>query len=88
MTKKHFNQAADIVRAILNGEWTDDPPSWADATAYTSVTALDDSADTAYTRAVQTAEAFIVLFSAHNDRFDINRFLVACGLRVENRKAR
>lgn len=32
MTKKHFIDAANIVRYILNGAWTFEPPSWADET--------------------------------------------------------
>lgn len=73
MTKKHFIDAAAIVRNILQGEWTNDSPPWADfATA--------DCLTTNRARAVYTAEAFVVLFTQHNDRFDTQRFLIACGL--------
>ena len=78
MTQKHFiTAAAEIVRNIENGRidgrWTYDPPSWA-----TDEYGEDGCGD--YTHAVQTAEAFIVLFQSFNLRFDQAQFLVACGL--------
>ncbi len=74
MTKRHFIRAAEIVNAICEGHWTSEPPSWADRHAE-DYSALGD-----YGRAVQTAEAFIVLALEFNPRFDTNRFLIACGL--------
>jgi hypothetical protein len=66
------------VRAILDGHWTNEPPAWANS--FYSAPYLTDSSEESYTRAVQTAEAFIVLFTEWNSRFDRDRFLIACGL--------
>ena len=74
MNKKHFIRAAEIVNAIRQDLWTSEPPHWADRHAE------NYSALGAYGRAVQTAEAFIVLATEFNPRFDTNRFLIACGL--------
>jgi hypothetical protein len=71
MTKQHFIRAAEIVKSIRDGHWTDEPPAWAD-----NLVLMSHS----YTRAVQTAEAFLFLFKEYNPRFDEQRFLVACGL--------
>ena len=83
MTKKHFIRAAEIVKAILNGHWSHQPPTWAiqyrgdyDVTSPTQRLFVGRD----YLRAVQTAEAFIVLARQFNPRFDTHRFLVACGL--------
>ena len=83
LTKKHFIDAAAIVKNILDGYWTDDPPSWADSEEYEK-----DYHGSDYMRAVQTAEAFIMLFTQHNPRFDVNRFLIACGLMAKPAKAK
>lgn len=93
MTRKHFEQMAAIVRSILVGEWTHICPSWADNSRYEDMRLIltDDDISTNdenYTRAVQTAEAFIVLASTNNPRFDRDRFLVACGLVVKPTKKR
>ena len=76
MTKKHFERAAEIVKAILEGHWTTELPNWAPSYC------LQGNAHDIYdpTRAVQTAEAFLLLFKEYNPRFDQQRFLVACGL--------
>lgn len=66
--------AAEMVDAIRSGQWTSEPPPWADKHAE-NYSALGD-----YGRAVQTAEAFCILFANANPRFDTNRFLIACGL--------
>lgn len=82
MQKRHFVQAADMVRAILNGEWTHEAPSWAPTTF--DLIEVEDAAQgnlrTSYVRAVWTAEAFILLFTRNNDRFNRDTFLRACGL--------
>lgn len=82
MTKRVFTFAAQQVAAILVGQWTHEPPAWAtgeyDACTYNPGPRTDTSVD--YTRAVQTAEAFILLFKAFNPLFDETRFLQACGL--------
>jgi len=83
MTKKHFIDAAEIVRNILDGNWTFDPPPFANKSRMLithdsgRIAAYEDET---YTRAVWTAEAFISLFSDANPRFDTQRFLIACGL--------
>lgn len=83
ITKRHFQQAADIVRAILDHEWTSELPDWAEYQNREPFTFLGDEGEPwnpDYLRAVWTAEAFILLFSRNNDRFDRGRFLRACGL--------
>lgn len=90
MTRLHFTRAAEIVRAILDGEWTNDPPAWADCCRWrdgvedfdTSELADRHRADADYTRAVQTAEAFISFFQYQREPngFNRDRFLQACGL--------
>ena len=72
VTKKHFIRAAEIVQSIRSGFWTNEPPDWADSEAIRPISS--------YQRAVQTAEAFIVLAREFNPRFDAQRFLIACGL--------
>lgn len=83
VTKQHFQQAADMVKAIKAGDWTDQPPSWAETipegevdAGYSRVETVDD-----YTRAVQSAEFCILLFQAYNPRFNVDTFLRACGLK-------
>lgn len=74
MTKCVFEAAAEMVQNILKEKWTDDPPAWTkECYAHLDATPGLD-------RAVFIAEAFIILFSASNPRFDQTRFLVACGL--------
>ena len=73
MTKQHFIRAAALVKAIGNGEWMHDAPSWSPIGAYLADTRHD-------IRAIQTAEAFIMLFTECNPRFDRTCFLGACGL--------
>ncbi len=74
MTKKHFERAAKMVYTILHGGWSSDMPDWAN-----SDPALW-AGTTNYTRAVQTAEAMMLLFCQFNPKFDKARFLKACGL--------
>jgi hypothetical protein len=85
MTKRHFEVAAKQVKAILDGHWTSEFPSWADR--HGNIVGpieidTEDSGnlDVSYTRAVWTAEAYILLFTEFNPRFDQTRFLKACGL--------
>lgn len=77
MTRQHFTRAAEIVRAIRDGDWTNDAPSWAQGLPYWPE---QSASDADYARAVQTAEAFIALFSEFNSGFNQTRFLKACGL--------
>jgi len=75
-SKKEFKAAvqafaaARLVKTIRDAGFTDDVPTWA----------VDDPSNLEYTRAVQTAEAFIILFSQFNPRFNERQFLTACGL--------
>lgn len=84
MTKKHFIVMAKIVRNILEGNWTNNPPSWASNV----LQQMEQTEEDNRLRAVQTAEAFIFLSRNENPRFDQNRFLVACGLAEKPVKAR
>lgn len=80
-----------MVRAILAGDWTFDPPDWADSERFDASAAEydhDSELSARYTRAVQTAEAFIILSQAFNPAFDSARFLQACGLVDAPSKAR
>ena len=81
MTKQHFVRAAKLVNHIRQGHWTNDLPAWAPR-QHTVVEVNDDlgNIDSAYIRAVWTAEVFINLFVEFNPRFDRTRFLIACGL--------
>jgi len=76
MTKMHFQHAAGMVKAILQGEWTRDFPVWVCIERVGRTNHLEDE----YEQACIVAEAFILLFRAFNPRFDKQRFLVACGL--------
>lgn len=81
MTKKHFIDAAEMVRNIAAGNWTDTLPDWAQMPGYVECETTELGNVSAFKlRAVWTAEAFIMLFSQHNQRFDTSRFLIACGL--------
>lgn len=82
-TRNEFEIAARQVKAILQGEWTIDAPSWADGDRYdVSACHFDHESELSwrYTRAVWTAEAYIQLFAPLNARFDRAIFLYACGL--------
>ena len=81
MTKKHFIRAAQIINAIREGHWTNDPPSWGKVTPNGSDVTRYDFDTAPYVRAVQASELFINLASEFNPRFDVNRFLIACGLK-------
>ena len=74
MTKQHFIRAAEMVKGILEGYWTSNLPVWAHADQNNAHDTYDR------TRAVQTAEAFLMLFKEYNPRFDEQRFLQAAGL--------
>lgn len=86
MQKRHFEAMANLVRAILNGEWTHELPIWSGYDTggdLAPIEVLTDDAgnlDVNKVRAIWTAEAFIILARAHNPRFDERRFLKACGL--------
>ena len=83
MTKMHFTRAAELVNNIRQGAWTHEPPAWVDGERYDGMPYSDiETAD--YTRAVQTAEAFIILFREYNPRFNEQKFLKACGLGDSN----
>lgn len=84
-TRNEFEQAAAQVAAILAGHWTFEAPDWAISTADSGLYdpgVYDEATErnARYTRAVWTAEAYILLFSNANARFDRAIFLHACGL--------
>mgnify|MGYP001579065726 CR=1 FL=1 len=79
ITVKMFSAAAECVKAILEGRWTNEPPQWA-STHYS----VDDSMSLSgpnqnYVRAVQTAEFLIIMFRL-TPGFDQQAFLAQCGL--------
>ena len=75
MTKQHVIRAAAMVKAIHDGEWTNEAPAWSPMGAYP-----DYGVHTwPQVRAIQTAEAFIMFFR-RSPHFDRTRFLDACGL--------
>lgn len=97
MTKRHFIVAAEQVKAILSGEWTNDLPDWAlqrDWTAFSPLGRIEidtengGNVDVYVLRAIWTAEAYICLFKQFNPRFNVDRFLIACGLKDAPAKGR
>jgi hypothetical protein len=83
MTKKHFVRAAEMVKAIRDGGWTHEAPEWAPTPyGHDLEVSTEDMGNLLvdYVRAVQTAEAFILLFREFNPRFNQQTFLRACGL--------
>lgn len=83
MTKMHFTRAAEMVKAIVDGDWTMELPNWSDPSIGYRVEVWTECAGNVsanYVRAVWTAEAFILLFREYNPRFNESKFLKACGL--------
>jgi hypothetical protein len=76
-----IRHAASIVRAMLNGAWTNDFPEWASQARNTSADEMLETVDARYTRAVQTAEAFMLLLRAADPTFNEQAFLRACKLK-------
>ena len=82
MTKMHFTRAAEMVKAITEGAWASELPSWAPIHTGEQIETISDNSgnlESAYIRAVWTAEAFIILFREYNPRFNEAKFLKACG---------
>lgn len=79
MTKQQ-RAMASMVRAIKAGKWTDELPDWAPIGADCALQIIGEESGNIL-RAVQTAEAFILLLLADNPRFDVTRFVKACGFR-------
>ena len=88
MIKQHFIRAAETVKAILNGNWTNEPPEWEGRTGFDLAPAWHEGREADYVRAVHTAEAFILLLREYNPRFNQETFLIACGLAEKPSKAR
>ena len=78
MTKQHFIRAAELIKAINDGKWTNDAPPWSPIGAFNDYEIDTPRYD--HVRAIQTAEVFMRLFTEHNPRFNRTRFLDACGL--------
>jgi len=87
MTRQHFQAMAEIVKAINEGEWTSDLPAWAEA-SNGRYWGNDTNTEDNYRRAVQTAEAFIILSRRFNPLFNQDVFLQACGLKAQPAKRR
>lgn len=75
MTATDVKAMTVIVRAILRGKWTDELPDWAPEDAYRK--GLNGGLEEL--RAVQTAEAFIVLCDSTHYPLNQEAFLKACG---------
>lgn len=75
MTRRHFQAMAEIVKAINEGEWTDELPAWAEETQRAEGNL-----------AIAVAEAFIILARRFNPLFNQDVFLQACGLKVQPAK--
>lgn len=87
MTKRHFHAAAEQVKAILAGEWTNELPSWVDQEFVVHHAWIKaPSTRSPMLRAIQTAEAYILLFTRFNPQFNVETFLVACGLKEKPSK--
>jgi hypothetical protein len=89
VSRNEMEHAASMVRAIAAGEWTNEWPSWvvndSNGNRQTGFAPMDSDYGT---RAVQTAESFILFFQAFNPRFDVTRFLIACDLQDAPAKRR
>lgn len=94
MMNHSFERAARLVKSIVDGKWTHEPPSWVpeeriygtpESEESPTCTGVYEGAPTDpesvdYTRAVQTAEAFIIFFTTFSPRFDRAHFLYTCAL--------
>lgn len=80
MTATDVKAMTAIVRAILRGKWTDELPDWA-SRSHSGAYLLQELANNtdAELRAVQTAEAFIVLCDSCRCDLDVPAFLKDCG---------
>lgn len=77
MTPQDVRRMVQMVRAIRAGKWTDEPPAW--SRDITATTPLDVDNVASAIRAIQTAEAFILLAHSSDIYFDEMRFLQDCG---------
>lgn len=78
MTPSDVKAMTAIVRAILRGKWTNELPDWAPK-GLTSIDLEDEDDGSDVLRAVQTAEAFIVLCDSCHCDLDVTAFLKDCG---------
>jgi len=78
MNAQTVQAMVNIVCAMRRGEWTDELPDWAPE-SITDTTALDAFIDGGELRAVQTAEAFIILALDCGYALNERAFLDACG---------
>lgn len=86
MDDRDVRRMVGMVRAIRAGKWTSEPPAWcpaegADGERYqiTDIRTSGEISDDTFTRAIQTAEAFILLAHASHLPFDETKFLRDCG---------
>jgi hypothetical protein len=75
MTKQHFIAAAKQVRAMLESD--------APGPFFEISTADGGNLDVRYACAMLVAGAYADLFGCYNDRFDRERFYVACGITTD-----
>ena len=83
MTKKHFIHAAKQVKGILDGFTGRQYLPTSSANHHRPIECSTETAgnlNAHYVRACWLAESYLELFSAYTDRFDRQRFLIACGL--------
>lgn len=67
-----------IVRAIRAGKWTHEPPTWAKH-SLTEYPGFESRQAESVWRAIQTAEAFIILELTGDSPLDVLAFVKACG---------
>lgn len=77
MTPATIRRMVQMVRAIRAGKWTNELPSWAQR--ITVMTTDEDEDEANALRAVQTAEAFILLAHMCCPDFNETKFLQDCG---------
>lgn len=80
MTPADTRRMVSIVRAIRAGKWTNELPDWAPNTL-TSISVFSEDDGANELRAIQTAEAFIILGVATSATFNVAQFLHDCGFR-------
>lgn len=78
MTPADTRRMVSIVRAIRAGKWTNELPDWAPR-GLTAISVFSDEDDLNEIRAIQTAEAFVILGLATSATFNSHQFLHDCG---------
>lgn len=87
MDNRDVRRMVSMIRAVRAGKWTAELPSWAPPNLHNHPMDLLQNMDTEDTndyRAVQTAEAFILLIHSSGLAFDETKFLQDCGFVVKS----